>query len=76
MRKYASPACPAKLIFCLQLSVRRYEDAVDAALGSKDLEVAKFYAAKPEDGGQRGLLRGEGLAVVFEHTLSVWEFYD
>jgi hypothetical protein len=30
--------------------LRRYEEAVDAALGSKDMELAKFYAAKPEDG--------------------------
>lgn len=30
--------------------MHKYEEAVDAALGSKDIELAKFYAAKPEDG--------------------------
>ena len=31
--------------------MHKYEEAVDAALASKDVELAKFYAAKPEDGG-------------------------
>jgi hypothetical protein len=30
--------------------MHKYEEAVDAALASKDIELAKFYAAKPEDG--------------------------
>ncbi len=30
--------------------MHKYEEAVDAALASKDVELAKFYAAKPEDG--------------------------
>ena len=34
----------------LRGAMHKYEEAVDAALGSKDMELAKFYAAKPEDG--------------------------
>ena len=39
----------------LRGAMHKYEEAVEAALSIKDVELAKFYAAKPEDGrGRRG----------------------
>lgn len=34
----------------LRGAMHKYEEAVDAALASRDIDLAKFYAAKPEDG--------------------------
>ena len=37
----------------LRGAMHKYEEAVEAALSIKDVELAKFYAAKPEDGRGR-----------------------
>jgi hypothetical protein len=66
MRKYVSSRFSNATAFRFVIRCRRYEDAVDAALGSKDLELAKFYAAKPEDGGGASF----ALVVCFEHDFS------